>query len=68
MQYLCLVGCKAQPVDGYVIVCLVLTIEVYGNANTKKRLSSWTVQLTGVHLLLLASWIEQTIKVVDVSQ
>ena len=25
----CLVGCRLPPVDGYVAVCLVLTIEVY---------------------------------------
>ena len=25
----CLVGCRLQPLDGYVSVCLVLTIEVY---------------------------------------
>ena len=29
VQYICLVGCKIQPVDGYVPVCLVLTIDVY---------------------------------------
>ena len=26
----CSVGCKIQPVDGYVAVCLVLTIDIYG--------------------------------------
>ena len=29
MQYICLIGCKLPPLDGYVAVCLVLTIEVY---------------------------------------
>ena len=29
MKYICLVGCKNLPEDGYVTVCLVLTIEVY---------------------------------------
>ena len=29
VQYICLVGCKIKPVDGYVPVCLVLTIDVY---------------------------------------
>ena len=28
LQYICLVGCKIQPVDGYVTVCLVLTIDI----------------------------------------
>ena len=31
VQYTCLVGCRLPPLDGYVSVCLVLTIEVYGN-------------------------------------
>ena len=30
VQYICLVGYKIQPVDGYVSVYLVLTIYVYG--------------------------------------
>ena len=30
MQYICLVGYKIVPVDGYLAVCLVLTIDVYG--------------------------------------
>ena len=30
VQYICLVGCKIQPLDGYVAVCLVLTIDIYG--------------------------------------
>ena len=29
VQCICLVGCKIQPVDGYVAVCLVLTIDFY---------------------------------------
>ena len=28
VHYICLVGCKNQPVDGYVSVCLVLAIDV----------------------------------------
>ena len=28
--YIYLVGCKIQPVDGHVAVCLVLTLDVYG--------------------------------------
>ena len=28
VQYICLVGCKIQPIDGYVAVCLFLTIVV----------------------------------------
>ena len=32
VQYICLVGCKIQPIDGHVVVCLVLTVDVvYGN-------------------------------------
>ena len=30
VQYKGLVGCRLPPLDGYVSVCLVLTIEVYG--------------------------------------
>ena len=30
VQNICLVGYKIQPVDGYMGVCLVLTIDVYG--------------------------------------
>ena len=30
MQYMCLVGFKIPPENGYVAVCLVFTIEVYG--------------------------------------
>ena len=26
----CLIGCRLPPLDGYMAVCLVLTIEVYG--------------------------------------
>ena len=33
VQHICLVGCKIQPVDGYVSVCLGLTIDVYGQSN-----------------------------------
>ena len=29
MQYICLVGCRLPPLDGYVSVGLVLTIDVY---------------------------------------
>ena len=29
VQYICCVGCKIPPVDGYVAVCLVLSIDVY---------------------------------------
>ena len=29
VQYICLVGRKIQPLDGYVAACAVLTIEVY---------------------------------------
>ena len=29
IQYTCLVGCRLPPLDGYVAVCLVLTIDVY---------------------------------------
>ena len=29
MQYICLVGSRLPPPDGYVSVCLVLTIQVY---------------------------------------
>ena len=32
VQYISLVGCKLPPPDGYMVVCLVLTIEVYANA------------------------------------
>ena len=28
-QYICLVGCQIQPVDGHVAVCLVLTLDVH---------------------------------------
>ena len=31
-QYICLVGCRLPRLDGYVALCLVLTIEVYGTA------------------------------------
>ena len=31
VQYICLFGCKIQPVDVYVSVCLVLTIDVYAH-------------------------------------
>ena len=34
VQYICLVGCRLPPLDGYVAVCLVLTIEVYSNRDT----------------------------------
>ena len=30
MQHISLDGSKLTPLDGYVAVCLVLTIEVYG--------------------------------------
>ena len=35
VQFICLVECRLPPLDGYVSVCLVLTIEVYAfnNAN-----------------------------------
>ena len=29
MQCICLVGCRLPPLDGYVVVCLVLTIDVH---------------------------------------
>ena len=29
VQYISLIGCKLPPLDGYVAVCLVLTIEVF---------------------------------------
>ena len=29
VQYKCFVGCRLPPLDGYVAVCLVLTIDVY---------------------------------------
>ena len=29
VQYICLIGCKIQSVDGYVAVCLGLTIDVF---------------------------------------
>ena len=29
VQYICLVGCEIQPVDGYMAVCRVLKIDVY---------------------------------------
>ena len=32
-QYICLVGCKIQPVDGYVAVSLVLTIDIFDKAS-----------------------------------
>ena len=31
MQYISFVGCKLPPLDGYVAVCLVLTVEVYAH-------------------------------------
>ena len=31
----CLVGCRLPPLDGYVAVCLVLTIEVYARSQCK---------------------------------
>ena len=30
VQYICLVGCRLPPLDGYVVVCLVLTIDAFG--------------------------------------
>ena len=33
MQYICLVGYRLPPLDGYVSVCLVLTVEVYASMN-----------------------------------
>ena len=33
VQYICLVGCRLPPLDGYVAVCLVLTIDVYDITN-----------------------------------
>ena len=36
MQYICFVGCKIQPLDGYLAVCLVLTIDVYDRVQSKK--------------------------------
>ena len=36
VQYICLVGCKIQPLDGYLAVCLVLTIDVYDRVQSKK--------------------------------
>ena len=38
VQHISLVGCKLPPLDGYVAVCLVLTIEVYGTAFNKFQL------------------------------
>ena len=35
VQYKCLVGFKIQPVDSYVAVYLVLTIDVNGNIHIK---------------------------------
>ena len=35
VQYICLVGCRIQPLDGYVPVCLVVTIDV--NASVKMK-------------------------------
>ena len=29
VKYICLIGCRLPPLDGYMAVCLVLTIEVY---------------------------------------
>ena len=29
LQYICLIGYRRPPIDGYVAVCLVLTIDVY---------------------------------------
>ena len=29
VQYICLIGCRLPPLDGYVAGCLVLTIDVY---------------------------------------
>ena len=36
MQYKCLIGSRLPPLDGYVSVCLVLTIEVYDTRNWSK--------------------------------
>ena len=36
MQYICIFGCKIPPVDGYVAVCLDLTIEAYGTTHFNK--------------------------------
>ena len=33
VQNICPIGCRIQPVDGYMAVCLVLSIDV--NANSK---------------------------------
>ena len=33
VQYICLVGCRLPPLDGYVAACLVLTIEIHGLPN-----------------------------------
>ena len=30
VQFICLVGCRLPPLDGYVTVCVVSTIDVYG--------------------------------------
>ena len=30
MQYTCLLGCRLPPLDGYMAVCLILIIDVYG--------------------------------------
>ena len=33
----CLIGCRLPPLDGYVAVCLVLTIEVYDITNVVNK-------------------------------
>ena len=36
VQYICLIGCRLSPLDGYVAVRLVLTIDVYDGNQMQK--------------------------------
>ena len=47
MLYICLVGYKIRPVDGYVAVCLVLTIDVYGTRYLSVRVDHRAEKLPG---------------------
>ena len=42
VQNICIVGCRLPPLDGYVVVCLVLTIEL-SEAVVVAQLVEWSL-------------------------
>ena len=56
VQYICLVGCRLPPLDDYVAVCLVLTIDFYGIDHPYHQRESSFILFKRTLLILLSTF------------